>query len=39
VKVTAQGEGRNRRVVFTPEKPAPMPKKSAHVYDDEDGLE
>jgi predicted RNA-binding protein Jag len=39
VKVTAQGEGRNRRLVFTPEKPAPLPKKTAQLYDDEDGLE
>ncbi len=36
VKVTAEGEGRNRRVVFTPEKPAPLPKRSLLPDDDED---
>jgi predicted RNA-binding protein Jag len=32
-----EGEGHNRRVVFTPDKPVPMPKKTAMpVFDDED---
>ena len=29
VKVGVEGEGRNRRVVFTPDKPAPLPKRTA----------
>jgi predicted RNA-binding protein Jag len=37
VKVSVEGEGRNRRVVFTPEKPQPMPKKKLPDYgEDED---
>ncbi len=36
VKVSCEGEGRNRRVVFTPEKPAPLPKRSMLPDDDED---
>ncbi|RKH42382.1 hypothetical protein [Corallococcus sicarius] len=39
VKVAAEGEGRNRRVVFTPAKPAPMPKRSLLPDDDEDDLD
>ncbi|AKI98824.1 hypothetical protein ATI61_106212 [Archangium gephyra] len=40
VKVSCEGEGRNRRVVFTPEKPAPLPKRSMLPDDDdEDDLE
>jgi predicted RNA-binding protein Jag len=39
VKVTAEGEGRNRRVVFTPEKPAPLPKRSLLPDDDEDDFD
>ncbi|MCE9668438.1 hypothetical protein LY474_11505 [Myxococcus stipitatus] len=39
VKVAAEGEGRNRRVVFTPEKPAPLPKRSLLPDDDEDDLD
>ncbi|HYO56420.1 hypothetical protein [Archangium sp.] len=40
VKVSCEGEGRNRRVVFTPEKPAPLPKQSMLPEDDdEDDLE
>ncbi|RKH17501.1 hypothetical protein D7Y13_27090 [Corallococcus praedator] len=39
VKVAAEGEGRNRRVVFTPAKPAPMPKRSMLPDDDEDDLD
>ncbi|WNG52147.1 hypothetical protein F0U60_54625 [Archangium minus] len=40
VKVSCEGEGRNRRVVFTPEKPAPLPKRSMLPEDDdEDDLE
>ncbi|MBU8897222.1 hypothetical protein KRR26_16525 [Corallococcus sp. M34] len=39
VKVTAEGEGRNRRVVFTPDKPAPLPKRSLLPDDDEDDLD
>ena len=34
VKVHVEGEGRNRRLVFTPEKPAPMPKRSFLPQDD-----
>lgn len=36
VRVSCEGEGRNRRVVFTPEKPAPLPKRSMLPDDDED---
>lgn len=40
LKVSCEGEGRNRRVVFTPEKPAPIPKRSMLPDDDdEDDLE
>jgi predicted RNA-binding protein Jag len=40
VKVSCEGEGRNRRVVFTPAKPAPLPKRSMLPEDDdEDDLE
>ncbi|MCP3137113.1 hypothetical protein LXT23_07170 [Pyxidicoccus sp. QH1ED-7-1] len=39
VKVTAEGEGRNRRVVFTPEKPAPLPKRALLPDDDEDDFD
>ncbi|WP_426756096.1 hypothetical protein [Myxococcus sp. Y35] len=39
VKVTAEGEGRNRRVVFTPDKPAPLPKRSLLPDDDEDDFD
>ncbi|NTX05953.1 hypothetical protein [Myxococcus sp. CA040A] len=39
LKVTAEGEGRNRRVVFTPEKPAPLPKRSLLPDDDEDDFD
>ncbi|PTL77169.1 hypothetical protein DAT35_46740 [Vitiosangium sp. GDMCC 1.1324] len=40
VKVSCEGEGRNRRVVFTPDKPAPLPKRSMLPEDDdEDDLE
>jgi predicted RNA-binding protein Jag len=40
VKVSCEGEGRNRRVVFTPEKTAPLPKRSMLPDDDdEDDLE
>ncbi|QRK11136.1 hypothetical protein JQX13_14310 [Archangium violaceum] len=40
VKVSCEGEGHNRRVVFTPEKPAPLPKRSMLPEDDdEDDLE
>ncbi|HYO72483.1 MAG TPA: hypothetical protein VEU33_41070 [Archangium sp.] len=40
VKVSCEGEGRNRRVVFTPAKPAPLPKRSMLPDDDdEDDLE
>ncbi|MFP2913474.1 hypothetical protein ACLESD_52480, partial [Pyxidicoccus sp. 3LFB2] len=38
-KVTVEGEGRNRRVVFTPDKPAPLPKKSLLPDDDEDDFD
>jgi predicted RNA-binding protein Jag len=36
VKVSCEGEGRNRRVVFTPEKPAPLPRMGMLPEDDED---
>ena len=36
VSVTSEGEGRCRRVVFTPEKPTPLPRRSALPDDDED---
>jgi predicted RNA-binding protein Jag len=39
VAVTGEGEGRCRRVVFTPEKPAPLPKKMLLPDDDEDDFE
>jgi predicted RNA-binding protein Jag len=40
VQVSGVGEGRNRRVVFTPEKPAPLPKRSLlPADDDEDDVE
>jgi predicted RNA-binding protein Jag len=29
VRVHTEGEGRHRRVVFSPEKPAPLPRRSA----------
>ncbi|WP_164019255.1 hypothetical protein [Pyxidicoccus trucidator] len=39
LKATVEGEGRNRRVVFTPDKPAPLPKKSLLPDDDEDDFD
>lgn len=36
VAVTVEGEGRNRRLLFSPHKPTPMPKKALPVYDDEE---
>jgi predicted RNA-binding protein Jag len=36
IKVTVEGEGRQRRVVFVPEKPAPLPKRSLPAVDDEE---
>ncbi|HEX8699931.1 MAG TPA: hypothetical protein VF815_13895 [Myxococcaceae bacterium] len=39
VAVTGEGEGRCRRVVFTPEKPAPLPKRMLLPDDDEDDFE
>lgn len=40
VRASCEGEGRNRRVVFTPAKPAPLPKRSMLPDDDdEDDLE
>jgi hypothetical protein len=35
VKLVVEGEGRSRRVVFAPDKPTPMPKRSLPVQDDE----
>ncbi len=35
-KVIAEGDGRNRRVVFVPDKPAPVPKKSLPADDEEE---
>lgn len=37
LRVIAEGEGRLRRLVFNPEKPAPLPKKTLHDDDEEDG--
>jgi predicted RNA-binding protein Jag len=34
VKVLAEGDGRNRRLVFVPEKPVPMPKKTLPADDE-----
>ncbi|HSP80525.1 MAG TPA: hypothetical protein VLQ93_18475 [Myxococcaceae bacterium] len=40
VKVGCEGEGRNRRMVFSPDKPAPLPRRSLLPEDDdEDDLE
>jgi hypothetical protein len=39
VAVTGEGEGRCRRVVFTPAKPAPMPRRLLLPDDDEDDFE
>ncbi|WP_224240548.1 KH domain-containing protein [Hyalangium gracile] len=39
VAVAGEGEGRCRRVVFTPEKPAPLPRKLLLPDDDEDDFE
>jgi predicted RNA-binding protein Jag len=39
VAVTSEGEGRCRRVVFTPDKPAPLPRKLLLPDDDEDDIE
>jgi predicted RNA-binding protein Jag len=41
LRVSLEGEGRNRRVVFTPDKPTPMPRRTLPVEmdDDEDELE
>jgi predicted RNA-binding protein Jag len=36
VRVYVEGEGRNRRLVFAPDKPAPLPKRSALPQDDEE---
>ena len=36
VSVRLEGEGRNRRVVFHPEKPAPMPKRTHPNFDDDE---
>jgi predicted RNA-binding protein Jag len=36
VKVSCEGEGRNRRIVFTPDKPAPLPKRSMLPDDDDE---
>lgn len=36
MKVSCEGEGRNRRVVFTPDKPAPLPKRSMLPEDDDE---
>ena len=39
VAATVEGEGRNRRVVFTPEKPVPLPKRNLPEMDDDEELE
>jgi predicted RNA-binding protein Jag len=36
IKVAVEGEGRQRRVVFVPEKPAPLPKRTLPAVDDEE---
>ncbi len=36
MSVKLEGEGRNRRVVFVPDKPAPMPKRAMPDYDDDE---
>jgi predicted RNA-binding protein Jag len=37
MRASVEGEGRNRRVVFTPDKPVPLPKRTAIPdYGDED---
>lgn len=36
LKVRAEGEGRHRRVVFHPDKPAPLPKKAMPDYGEDD---
>jgi predicted RNA-binding protein Jag len=36
LRVFVEGEGRNRRLVFAPDKPAPMPKRSALPQDDDE---
>jgi predicted RNA-binding protein Jag len=36
VRAVSEGEGRMRRLVFTPDRPVPMPRR-AHPLDDEDG--
>jgi len=36
VRVSCEGEGRHRRVVFKPDAPAPLPKQTLPDYDDED---
>jgi hypothetical protein len=35
VRVYVEGESRNRRIVFAPEKPAPLPLRAAYPQDDE----
>ena len=39
VAVAGEGEGRCRRVVFTPDKPAPLPRRMLLPDDDEDDFE
>jgi predicted RNA-binding protein Jag len=36
IKVAVEGEGRQRRVVYVPEKPAPLPKRTLPAVDDEE---
>ena len=36
VRVGAEGEGRSRRVVYTPDKPTPMPKRAIPDYDEDE---
>jgi predicted RNA-binding protein Jag len=35
LKVSVEGDGRSRRVVFSPDKPTPMPHRTLPVHDDE----
>lgn len=39
VSVTVEGEGRSRRVVFTPDRPVPLPKRNLPEMDDDEDLE
>jgi len=36
VKASAEGTGRNRRIVFTPERPAPLARKTSAMAEEEE---